>query len=76
MLLAVFHARCGLRFGMRDVHLAVTGGYRMAEPGGDLAAAAALASALLDKSFPADRCSSARSPCPGRFDRSAVSSRG
>lgn len=52
MLLAVFDARCGLRFGMRDVYLAVTGGYRMAEPGGDLAAAAALASALLDKSFP------------------------
>lgn len=53
MLLAVFDARCGLRFGMRDVYLSVTGGYRIAEPAGDLAAAAALASALLDRPFPA-----------------------
>ncbi len=52
MLLAVFDARCGLRFGMRDVYLSVTGGYRIAEPAGDLAAAAALASALLDKPLP------------------------
>jgi DNA repair protein RadA/Sms len=49
MLLAVFDARCGLRFGARDVYLSVTGGYRIAEPAGDLAAAAALASSLLDK---------------------------
>jgi DNA repair protein RadA/Sms len=53
MLLAVFDARCGLRFGMRDVYLSVTGGYRIAEPAGDLAAAAALASSLLDKPAPA-----------------------
>ena len=53
MLLAVFDARCGLRFGSRDVYLSVTGGYRITEPAGDLAAAAALASALLDKPFPA-----------------------
>jgi DNA repair protein RadA/Sms len=53
MLLAVFDARCGLRFGMRDVYLSVTGGYRIAEPAGDLAAAAALASALVDRPFPA-----------------------
>jgi DNA repair protein RadA/Sms len=53
MLLAVFDARCGLRFGMRDVYLSVTGGYRIAEPAGDLAAAAALASALMDRPFPA-----------------------
>lgn len=53
MLLAVFDARCGLRFGMRDVYLSVTGGYRIAEPAGDLAAAAALASALIDRPFPA-----------------------
>lgn len=53
MLLAVFDARCGLRFGSRDVYLSVTGGYRIAEPAGDLAAAAALASALLDRPFPA-----------------------
>jgi DNA repair protein RadA/Sms len=53
MLLAVFDARCGLRFGARDVYLSVTGGYRIAEPAGDLAAAAALASSLLDKPTPA-----------------------
>ena len=53
MLLAVFDARCGLRFGTRDVYLSVTGGYRIAEPAGDLAAAAALASALMDRPFPA-----------------------
>jgi DNA repair protein RadA/Sms len=52
MLLAVFDARCGLRFGTRDVYLSVTGGYRIAEPAGDLAAAAALASSLLDKPVP------------------------
>jgi DNA repair protein RadA/Sms len=53
MLLAVFDARCGLRFGNRDVYLSVTGGYRIVEPAGDLAAAAALASSLLDRPFPA-----------------------
>lgn len=53
MLLAVFDARCGLRFGTRDVYLSVTGGYRIAEPAGDLAAAAALASALVDRPLPA-----------------------
>lgn len=52
MLLAVFDARCGLRFGTRDVYLSVTGGYRISEPAGDLAAAAALASSLLDKPVP------------------------
>jgi DNA repair protein RadA/Sms len=52
MLLAVFDARCGLRFGARDVYLSVTGGYRIAEPAGDLAAAAALASSLLDQPVP------------------------
>ncbi|HEV7692624.1 MAG TPA: DNA repair protein RadA [Hyphomonadaceae bacterium] len=52
MLLAVFDARCGLRFGSRDVYLSVTGGYRITEPAGDLAAAAALASSLLDRPVP------------------------
>jgi len=52
MLLAVFDARCSMRFGARDVYLSVTGGYRISEPAGDLAAAAALASALQDRAFP------------------------
>ncbi len=54
MLLAVFETRCGLAFGARDVYLSVAGGYRMAEPAGDLAAAAALASSALDVSLPSD----------------------
>lgn len=52
MLLAVFEARCGVSFAGRDVYLNVAGGYRMAEPAGDLAAAAALASALSDMPVP------------------------
>ncbi len=52
MLLAVFETRCGLRLGNRDIYLSVTGGYRIAEPAGDLAAAAALASSVLDRPTP------------------------
>ena len=53
MLLAVFKTRCGLVFGARDVYMSVAGGYRMSEPAGDLAAAAALASSALDIALPA-----------------------
>ncbi len=42
MLLAVLEARCGVGLGGRDVYLSVAGGYRISEPAGDLAAAAAL----------------------------------
>ncbi|MEM1146676.1 MAG: DNA repair protein RadA [Pseudomonadota bacterium] len=42
MLLAVLEARCGVTLGGRDVYLSVAGGYRIGEPAGDLAAAAAL----------------------------------
>jgi DNA repair protein RadA/Sms len=52
MLLAVLEARCGLSLIGRDVYLSVTGGYRIAEPAGDLAAAAALVSAALDRPAP------------------------
>ncbi|MEZ5936630.1 MAG: DNA repair protein RadA [Hyphomonadaceae bacterium] len=52
MLLAVFEARCGLRLSGRDVYLSVTGGYRIGEPAGDLAAAVALASSVLEKPAP------------------------
>ena len=80
MLLAVFDARCGLRFGARDVYLSVTGGYRIAEPAGDLAAAAALASSLLDKPVPAGsvffgEVALSGSDSPGRPNR-APSARG
>lgn len=42
MLLAVLEARCNVALGGRDVYLSVAGGYRITEPAGDLAAAAAL----------------------------------
>ncbi len=46
MLLAVLEARCGVAIGTRDVYLNVAGGLRITEPAADLAAAAALLSAL------------------------------
>lgn len=53
MLLAVLDARCSLHTGARDIYLSVTGGYRITEPAGDFAAAAALVSSLLDRPSPA-----------------------
>ncbi|MEM5517236.1 DNA repair protein RadA [Henriciella sp. AS95] len=52
MVLAVLEARCGVSLGGRDVYLSVAGGYRIAEPAGDLAAAAALLTSLADKPAP------------------------
>ncbi|MAP95012.1 MAG: DNA repair protein RadA [Ponticaulis sp.] len=52
MLIAVLEARCGVQMGPRDIYLSVAGGYRMVEPAGDLAAAAALVSSLADKPLP------------------------
>ncbi|MBI1341278.1 DNA repair protein RadA [bacterium] len=52
MLLAVLETRCGLAVGARDIYLSVTGGYRINEPAGDLACAAALASAMVGKPTP------------------------
>ncbi len=54
MVLAVLEARCGLGFGGRDVYLNVAGGLRISEPASDLAAAAALASSVLDTALPQD----------------------
>jgi len=51
-LLAVLESRCGVSLGGRDVYLSVAGGYRMNEPAGDLAAAAALLSSLADTPTP------------------------
>ena len=42
MLLAVLESRCDVSLAGRDVYLSVAGGYRINEPAGDLAAAAAL----------------------------------
>ena len=52
MVLAVLEARCGLAMAGRDVYLNVTGGLRIAEPGADLAAAAALISSLTGNPVP------------------------
>jgi len=54
MLLAVLEARCGLNFSSCEVYLNVSGGYRLADPGADLAVAAALVSALGDRPLPQD----------------------
>ena len=49
ILLAVLEKRLGLYFGALDVYLNIVGGFRLDEPAGDLAAALALYSALMDK---------------------------
>ena len=49
ILLAVLEKRCGLFFGALDVYLNIVGGFRLDEPAGDLAAALALYSAMMDK---------------------------
>ena len=54
MVLAVLEARCGISFAGRDVYLNVAGGLRISETAADLAAAAALVSALTDRALPAD----------------------
>jgi DNA repair protein RadA/Sms len=52
MILAVLETRCGLSFSGRDVYLSVAGGLRITEPAADLAVAAALISALVDRPLP------------------------
>lgn len=54
MVLAVLEARCGVRLGSHDVHLAVAGGLRVQEPAADLAVAAALVSSMLGSPLPVD----------------------
>ena len=54
MILAVLEARCGLSFSTCEVYLNVSGGYRIADPGADLAVAAALVSALAERPLAAD----------------------
>ncbi|MEL6267908.1 MAG: magnesium chelatase domain-containing protein, partial [Pseudomonadota bacterium] len=52
MTLAVLEARAGVGFAGHDVYLNVAGGLRVAEPAADLAAAAALVSALTGQPVP------------------------
>jgi len=54
MILAVLEARCGISFSGQDVYLNVAGGLRITEPAADLAAAAALISALTGEALPQD----------------------
>lgn len=52
MLMAVLETRCGVNFTGMDVYLSVAGGYKITEPAGDLAAAAALLSSLAGNPVP------------------------
>jgi len=54
MVLAVLESRCGIPFTGHDVYLNVAGGLKITEPAADLAVAAALLSALQNKSLPHD----------------------
>ena len=51
-VLAVLERRIGLFVSKHDVHVAVTGGVRVREPGADLGIALAVASALTDRPVP------------------------
>lgn len=48
LMIAVLERRAGISLASRDVYMNAVGGMRMAEPSGDLAVIAALASAALD----------------------------
>ena len=52
MILAVLESRAGLALGAFDVFLNIAGGLRVSEPAADLAVAAALASASLQRPLP------------------------
>ena len=54
MILAVLEARCGLSFSTAEVYLNIAGGYRVSDPAADLAVAAALVSALSERSVSAE----------------------
>src|SRR3546814_9073904 len=54
MVLAVLEARCGLSFSACEVYLNVAGGLRVSDPAADLAVAAALVSALAERTLAID----------------------
>ena len=54
MILAVLESHCGVRLAQHDVYLNVAGGYKINEPGADLAVAAALTSSLAQSPLPGD----------------------
>jgi DNA repair protein RadA/Sms len=49
MLAAVLTRRCGLELGDQDIHLNVAGGFKVSDPGVDLAICLAMASSFLDR---------------------------
>jgi len=52
MVLALLEARYAMPFSQADVYLNVAGGYRLDDPGTDMAVACAVMSAFLDKPLP------------------------
>lgn len=54
MVLAVLESHCGVKLSSHDVYLNIAGGYRISEPAGDLAVAAALVSSLSGVPLPHD----------------------
>ncbi|HCP00994.1 MAG: DNA repair protein RadA [Alphaproteobacteria bacterium] len=52
MIIAVLQTRCSMTLGSHDVYLNVAGGLRVGEPAADLAVAAALVSAHLERPLP------------------------
>jgi DNA repair protein RadA/Sms len=54
MVMAVLEARLGVKLGKADVFTSTVGGARVTEPAGDLAIAAAIASAAQSFHLPAD----------------------
>jgi DNA repair protein RadA/Sms len=54
MLLAVLDQRAGIRLSQHDVYVSVVGGVRVGEPGADLAACLALASAATGRPVASD----------------------
>lgn len=54
MILAVLETRAGVEFGPSDIYLNVAGGLRIVDPAADMAVAAALISAHLDRPLPSD----------------------
>ena len=54
MILAVLEARCGVSLANKDIYLNVAGGLKITEPACDMAVAASIISALVQKPVPAD----------------------
>lgn len=54
MILAVLASYCNIKLNNHDIYINIAGGYKTTEPALDLAAAAALVSAILGVALPAD----------------------